>query len=260
MDAKNDTGAIAIKPPAPDGVLYFIYQKDGDGAVSYEIANGAWATYWYGHSFELDGKRYFTGFAYATQERFPADGEHVPGPDDQVDLSNATFLLTDEGSETPWSLVGAEPYIGRFGAHDKGNEVDPGRKAQEFRTREGRLLLAVPTSSLQSGVRIESFDLFVFNPAKEVPIDEHHWTYVGNVYIGEDNSASCDQDAGRLACANSSGTLQFVPQDDSPMPMLRVERNGTVVDGPGQTRTLGSSDVLEYSFDAANRKYLTDDL
>ncbi|MCF7221658.1 hypothetical protein [Marilutibacter chinensis] len=256
---KEKTQQHVVVPPAPDSVLYLIYQKDGDGATSYEIANGAWVTYWYGHSFELDGKRYFTGFAHATREVFPGD-ETASGPENQVFLSHATFQLVDENADKPWSFVGAEPYIGKFGAYDKGNSIDEGRKAQEFPTSDGRLLLAVPTWSLQSGVRIDSFDMFVFNPAEEIPVDEHHWSYVGNVFAGEDNAAACDEEGGTLPCVKSTGKLQFVPADVGPMPVLRVVRDGTIIEGPGKTRALGPSDAVEYHFDAEDKKYRTKDL
>lgn len=247
----------AVAPPRADSILYLIYQKDGDGATSYEIANGAWATYWYGHSFEIDGARYFTGFAHATRERFEGAGEQAAGPGDTVDLSQATLKLTDASSDKPWTFVGAEPFIGRFGAYDQGNTVDEAREAQEFRTGDGRLLLAVPTWSLQSGERIDSFDMFVFNPADEVPVGERHWTYVGNVFTGSDNSASCDEGAGGSACARSSGTLQFVAAGDGqPMPGLKVERSGSVIEGAGQVRELGPSDAIEYRYDIGRGTYL----
>lgn len=255
----NEEMAIAdgVVPPTADSILYLIYQKDGDGATSYEIANGSWATYWYGHSFEIDGTRYFTGFAHATRERHDGVGEQAAGPDDKVDLSHATLKLTDAGGEKPWTFLGAEPFIGKFGAYDQGNAVDEARQAQEFRTGDGRLLLAVPTWSLQSGERLDSFDMFVFNPADEVPVGQRHWTYLGNVFTGGDNSASCGEEDGSGPCARSVGTLSFIPREDGqPMPVLRVERSGSVVEGPGQLKELGPSDAIEYRYDADSGTYL----
>ncbi|AWV06054.1 hypothetical protein [Marilutibacter maris] len=254
---KAKTQEHVVEPPTPDSVLYLIYQKDGDGATSYEIANGAWANYWYGHRFELGGKHYFTGFAYATREIFSDDAG--PGLESEVSLSHATFELTDESGAKPWTFVGAEPYIGKFGGYDKGNAVDEGREAQEFKTSDGRLLLAVPTWSLQSGVRIESFDMFVYNPAEELPVDEHHWTYVGNVYTGEDNSAACDDEGVTLSCVKSLGKLQFVSRDGDPMPSLKVELEGTAIEGPGKVKELGTSDVVEYGYDAEAKSYRKQD-
>ena len=72
-----------LKPPSADSVLYFIYQRDGDGAVSYKVDGGATVSYWYGHAFELNGKHYFTGFGSRSVGEGPEgdngmmDPEHV---------------------------------------------------------------------------------------------------------------------------------------------------------------------------------------
>lgn len=70
-----------LQPPRADSVLYFISNVDGDGATSYEVANGSWIHYWYGFQFELGGTRYYTGFAWETPERFGAESQdHSPAP------------------------------------------------------------------------------------------------------------------------------------------------------------------------------------
>lgn len=242
-----------VPPPKPDSILYLIYQRDGDGATSYEIANGAWVTYWYGHRFELGGKRYFTGFAHATRERFPGDGEDS-GPEERVHLAHATLELTDPGAEKPWTFIGAEPFIGSFGGNDRGNEVDTTRSPEEFRTGDGRLVLAVPTWSLQSGERIDGFDVLAYNPAEELPVEQKHWTYLGNVATGGENSAACG-DSGPAPCVSSEGTLEFVASADGGLPLIRVVRSGTVVSGPGETRALGASDTIDYTFSEADGEY-----
>lgn len=245
-----------VPAPTPDSILYLIYRHDGDGATSYEIANGAWVAWWHGHAFELGGKRYFTGFAYATRERFPAVGGDTPGPGDRVDLSHATFELAYPGAAKPWVFLGAEPFIGRFGAYDRGNEVDDTRGSQEFRTGDGRLLLAVPTWSLQAGERIDAFDVFVFNPDDNVAPGQKRWTYVGNLPAGGNNSASCGGEGGMAPCVASRGELEFIPSGAGPMPRIRIERSGEVVDGPGRTRTLSASDAVEYAFSEEHGGYM----
>lgn len=249
---EEDMTYAEVPAPTPDSILYLIYQRDGDGATSYEIANGAWVTYWHGHGFELGGKRYFTGFAYATRERFAGGGD-ASGPEDRVDLAHATLQLTDAGAGKPWTFLGAEPFIGRFGGNDRGNEIDATRSSQESRTADGRLLLAVPTWSLQSGERIDSFDVLLFNPAEEVPVGQRHWTYVGNVVTGGENSASCGE-AGTAPCVASKGALEFMASAAG-LPGIRVVRSGTIISGPGETRTLGASDAIEYTFSEAEGEY-----
>ncbi|CEE80064.1 conserved exported hypothetical protein [Xanthomonas citri pv. citri] len=238
-----------LQPPRTDSVLYFISNVDGDGATSYEVANGSWIHYWYGFQFELGGTRYYTGFAWETPERFGAEGEdHSPAPGTKVTLAHATFVTSEPGSKTPWKLLGAEPYIGEFGGLEQGNTVDTTRRPQTFVTDDSRLVLAVPTWSLQSGVRILSYDALVFNPKETDNVNDKHWTYIGNIPAGENNSANCGEDApGKIACVKNSSTLAFVKQPG--LPALRV----TVSADPP---TSGGDATVEYRYDAASKSYL----
>jgi hypothetical protein len=60
-------------PVAPGKFIDAIYDNEGDGSPAYAVANGAWAHYWYGHAFQLNGKQYFTGFVYKTANDRPGD-------------------------------------------------------------------------------------------------------------------------------------------------------------------------------------------
>jgi hypothetical protein len=242
-------------PPAPDAVLYFIYNKDGDGATSYEIENGSVATYWYGHQFDLRGKHYFAGFAYSTPEKFgAAEDEPNPAPGSKVTLANATFVLSKPGTEKPWSLVGAEPYSGEFGAYEKGDEVDPKRNAVSYETGDGQFVLAVPTTSLQSGSELTGYAVLRFQPGELEDIDDHHWRYLGTIWTGEDNSAACDEGE-VMPCAASSGTLAFKPGGQA-LPDILVTPQGTTIASPGKTRTLGPEDRSTYTYDPRKKEYV----
>lgn len=212
-----------LQPPRPDSVLYFISDKDGDGATSYETANGSWITFWYGLQFDLGGKHYYTGFAWETPELYGEDlKSHFPAPATKVTLAHTTFIANPPGSKEPWSFMGVEHYIGEFGGNEKGNEVDTTRKAVQHPVGSERLLLAVPTWSLQSGVRIFSYDLLVFDPRETQQVDATRWTYLGNVAAGEDNSTNCGEDtAGNLPCITQTSTLAVVDRDGG-LPDLRV--------------------------------------
>ncbi|MGH8025736.1 MAG: hypothetical protein ACREO0_03315 [Pseudoxanthomonas sp.] len=249
--------ATVAQPPSPSSVLYFIYQKDGDGALSYEVENGSWTTYWYGYPFELDGKRYYTGFAYDTPFKFgKAEEESDPAPETKATITQSTFMLTAPGTESPWTFMGSDRSVGEFGAYEKGNEIDETRKPQSHRTPGGNLVLAIPTWYLASGTRVTSFDVFVFNPHELAKTDEQRWVYLGNVVAGEDNGAACDEDdGGKIACVKSSGTLSFVPQEGSDLPQLRIARSGTEIASPGKTRVLGPADATDYRYDAEKKQY-----
>ena len=254
----NDSQKEAVtQPPSPSSVLYFIYQKDGDGALSYEVENGSWTTYWYGYQFDLDGKHYYTGFAYDTPFKFSkAEQESEPAPETKATITQSTFLLTAPGTDKPWTFQGSDRSVGEFGAYEKGNEIDDKRDPQSYRTPGGNLLLAIPTWYLASGTRISSFDLLVFNPHELSKTDQQRWVYVGNIVVGADNGAACDEeDGGKIACASSAGTLSFVPQAQNELPLLRIARSGTEIAEDGKARTLGPTDSTEYRYDATSKQY-----
>jgi hypothetical protein len=244
------------EPPSPSSVLYFIYQKDGDGALSYEVENGSWTTYWYGYGFELDGKQYYTGFAYDTPFKFgKAAEESDPAPDAKATITQSTFVLTAPGTESPWTFQGSDRAVGEFGAYEKGNEIDETRTPQTYRTPDGKLLLALPTWYLATGVQVNTFDLLLFNP-HELKIDDKRWDYLGNIVIGTDNGAACDETPGaKQACAKSTGALSFEPQEGSNLPLLKVQRSGTETVSAGKVRTLGSDDTYEYRYDSEKKQY-----
>lgn len=248
--------AAEVQPPSPSSVLYFIYQKDGDGALSYEVENGSWTTYWYGYRFELDGKQYYTGFAYDTPFKFSkAEQESDPAPEAKATIAQSTFVLTAPGTENPWTFQGSDRDVGEFGAYEKGNEIDETRKPQTYQTPDGKLLLALPTWYLATGVQVNTFDLLLFNP-HELKIDDKRWDYLGNIVIGTDNGAACDETPGaKQACAKSTGSLSFAPQEGSNFPLLKVQRSGTETVSAGKVRTLGSGDTYEYRYDSEKKQY-----
>ncbi|EGD06750.1 hypothetical protein XVE_5083 [Xanthomonas vesicatoria ATCC 35937] len=237
-----------LQPPRPDSVLYFISNIDGDGATSYEVANGSWINYWYGFQFELSGRRYYTGFAWETPELYGAEREnHYAAPDTKVTLAHATFVTSEPGSKSQWKLLGVEPYIGEFGGSEKGNEVDTERKPQTWTTPSGDMLLALPTWYLVSGVRMRTIDVLLFNPHELTKTDENMWRHLATLEAGSNNDASCGPDSpGSIPCIDVTGTLAIVPQDGSDMPLLRVSVPGAASQG---------DTVTEYLYDASQKTY-----
>jgi len=248
QDAHQDS-AQPLPPPRPDSVLYFISNVDGYGALEYEIANGSWIHYWYGFQFELGGTRYYTGFAWKTPQLFGADLEnHYPAPDTPVTLAHATFVASEAGSKLPWDFQGAELYIGEFGGREQGNAIDETRKPRTHTTRDGRLVLAVPTWSLQSGINVLSYDVLAFDPRETSDVNDTHWTYVGNLHAGYDNTTHCGEDVtGNPPCVKNTSTLEFVEQPG--LPALRVTVSGNPAGQEGDATT-------EYRYDPGRKSYL----
>jgi hypothetical protein len=256
LDAVQDTQPAAAKVAPPDAptVMYAIYQIDGKGADSYEVANGSVATYWFGHAFELGGTQYFTGFTWDTREKYGKPGEDEAGPETQVNLAEATFTLTGSTAERPWKFRGMEHTIGMFGAYERAEAVDTGRKPLDYRTPEGKLLLAVPTQGFDNGTSFEGYALFVFNPGPRDELKDKVWTYLGSILTGDDNSAAC-ADGDVMPCVAKTGKLTFTAQNGSDMPRLTVTPSGTEISGPGKTRKLGPADAVSYVYDEAGKKY-----
>lgn len=248
--------AGAIAPPDAASVLYAIHQIDGKGASSYEVANGSIATYWYGHAFELEGTQYFTGFVWETAERYGKPGEENVGPETQVNLSEATFILANPSSERPWKFRGMEATIGEFGAFEQPPEVDTRRKAIEHRTASGKLILAVPTEAFDNGITISGYTILVFTPPEKRQDESKDkvWAYAGNVLAGEDNGPAC-ADGDVMPCTRSDGELVFSPNPNSELPLLTVQFTGTTISGPGKTRKLGAADAVTYAYDSARMQY-----
>ncbi|HBL66476.1 MAG TPA: hypothetical protein DDZ58_11970 [Achromobacter sp.] len=237
-------------------MLYAIYDVDGKGETTYEVANGSVATYWFGHAFESEGTHYYTGFAWDTADRYGKPGEDDVGPGTRVNLTEATFVLTDPASERPWKFRGMEPTIGEFGAYERGEDVDTRRKPLEFRTPAGKLLLAVPTTNFDNGITSTGYALLVFNPERlKEEVDGHVWTYVGSLLTGEDNSAAC-ADGDVMPCTSSKGELVFSNDGKQDMPTVTVKPSGTTISGPNKTRQLGAADITAYVFDPASKAYV----
>ncbi len=248
--------ANAVTPPDAASVLYAIHQIDGKGASSYEVANGSIATFWFGHGFELEGTRYYTGFVWETADRYGKPGEEDIGPETQVNLSEATFILDNPASERPWKFRGMEPTIGEFGAYEQPPQVDTRRKPLEHRTPSGKLVLAVPTESFDNGITVSGYTLLVFTPPEKRQDEskDNVWAYAGNVLAGEDNGPAC-ADGDVMPCTRSDGELVFSTNANGDLPVLTVKFTGTTISGPGKTRKLGAADSVTYAYDPASKTY-----
>ncbi|EPL07190.1 hypothetical protein [Pseudomonas sp. CF161] len=243
--------------PIPPGAVLSVMEniQFDDQADTGELEDGAVATFWYGHELDLDGKHYYTAFVWHTRDSAARQGEDFAAPEVQVRLAEATFERTHPGQTQAYTLRYIERKIGFFGAREKPEDVDPARPALEHRTADGRLLLAVPTSTFDSGVIFNGYTLFVFNPKKTEDDNGWIWTFIGQVHTGEDNSAACDEGA-VMPCTFSKGELSFVDGQGA-MPQVKVTVSGTTFDGPDSTRPLAAADNLTYVYDGQKRQYIS---
>ena len=238
-------------PVAPGKFIDAIYDKEGDGSPAYAVANGAWAHYWYGHAFQLNGKQYFTGFVYKTANHYGKDAaSDLPNPQTKATIAQATF----EKSSSAWTMVTADRYIGEFGGSEKGDPISKTGSAQTFQLADGHALLAVPTNATAGeGQNQQGAELFLLDAKK------HSWGYVGRVAVGEDNADNCADSAKNAdlpPCWKYVGKIEFVAQAGSPMPAIHVAMQGTMYGAAGsQVRKLTDADNADYRFDPKTNTY-----
>ena len=254
-DKTKESGMTDLKAPSPDSVLYVIYQRDGDGAVSYKIDGGAVVTYWYGYPFELKGRHYFTGFATSTEGEDSAGSESGMMEPGRVAIAQATFVQAEDAGKPTWSQVDTDGYVGEFGHNDQADAIDDTRKPLSQETADGRLLLALPTRRFDYGVAQASYALFLFDPNNVDDLSFRKWGYIGSVAAGSDNSAACSDDK-VMPCAVSTGTLTFEASGQAGLPNVKITLAGKEISEPGETRDLGAKDALTYTFDAKEGRYL----
>lgn len=241
-----------LKPPSADSVLYFIYQRDGDGAVSYTVDGGATVSYWYGHAFDLKGKHYFTGFGSKSEGEGP-EGENGMMDPDHVAISQATFTRVEKEGKAEWSKPDTDGYVGEFGRMGRAEQIDESRRAQSFTTGDGRYLLAVPTRDFVNGTDVRMFALLLFDPDNVDALGFRQWGYLGSIPVSYDNSDACD--GGEvMPCAASSGTLAF-EQAGAGLPDLKVVSKGTTIAAPGKVRDMTEADTVVYAFDQSTQRY-----
>ncbi|MCD9031150.1 hypothetical protein LDO32_05325 [Luteimonas sp. Y-2-2-4F] len=247
--------APAPATPSADDVLQAIYRIGGQGRASYDAGDGSEVAFWTGQAFELGGRRYFAGFAYMTPERFGAEGENaVTERDDAVAISQATYALSTEGGAPAWSLASTDGYVGEFGRNGQPEAVDDTRAAERHATRDGRLLLAVPTTGFANGTALRAYALFVFDPDGVALPRDRPWRYAGSLPAGEDNAAACDRGAA-MPCIANTGTLAFLPSGGGGLPAVRVTFSGSAIASPGKTRPLGEADARTYDYDQETARY-----
>ena len=250
---EKDDSMTALKPPSPDSVLYFVYQRDGDGAHSFQVEGGDVVSYWFGYPFELDGEQYFTGFTSRSAGTEGPLSDSTTMEEGHVAIGQVTLVKAERSGQPGWSQIATDGFVGEFGHLDQPESVDESRRAVSEATADGRLLLGVPTKLFSDGVATPSYAMFVFDRKGQPQAPFRMWTYAGTIAAGSDNSAACED--GVLTCAVSKGELSFEPAAEGALPSIRIALTGDAVSGPGQTRALGPEDALVFDFDANTGRY-----
>lgn len=237
-----DAAVTQVQTPRADSVLYLISDVDGDGALSYPIANGATINYWHGQQFTAQGKHYYTGFAWVSPTVFGEQESAYPDPDQPAVLAQATFELTSDAQQ-PWRWEGSELDIGHFGGYGRGNAVDGKRQVEWVSLSNGDLLLAVPTLYDIPGATGRAVEILHFSATLPAQADDKRWRHLGTLEAGSDNSASCGEANPRIACRDVSAQLRFEHVSGQPFPVLWLDF------------AQASEPSLRYRYEAPSRTY-----
>lgn len=210
-----------VPPPRADSVLYLISNVDGDGALSYPVANGATINFWHGVHYRAQGRQYYTGFAWFSPTVYGEDEQAWPDPGQQAVLAQATFVL-DGNAAQPWRWEGSEPSIGRFGGYGRGNPVDGKRQPQSWPLENGDLLLAVPSTYDVPGATGRALEILHFSARLPGTVDDQRWRHLATLEAGSDNSAGCGDANPRIPCSDVTGQLRFVGEPGQAWPVIEV--------------------------------------
>lgn len=222
MTVQTANAAVArIQAPRADSVLYLISDVDGDGALSYPIANGATINFWHGQQFTSNGQQYYTGFAWLSPAVFATHEQDYPDPGQTAVLAHATFAFGGDAAQ-PWRWEGSELDIGHFGGYGRGNAVDSRRPVQTWPLSNGDLLLAVPTVYDTPGATMRAVDILHFSAVLPVQSDDRRWRHLGTLAAGSDNSSSCGEANPRIACRDVTGQLRIDGEAGQGFPVLSV--------------------------------------
>ncbi|KRG75638.1 hypothetical protein ABB30_11555 [Stenotrophomonas ginsengisoli] len=241
-DAVAAVDSAPVPVPRVDNVLSLISDVDGDGTLSYAIANGATINYWHGQQFVLQGKSYYTGFAWLSPAVFGEQEDEYPDPGQKAVLAQATFVLGSDAQQ-PWHWEGSELDIGQFGAHGQGSAVDSARQVQTWAMHNGDLLLAVPTRYDTPGATGRAVEILHFSATLPAQADDRRWRHLGTLEAGSDNSASCGEANPRIACRDVSAHLRFEQVSGQQFPLLWLDF------------AQASESSLRYRYEAPSRTY-----
>jgi hypothetical protein len=238
--------AIATELLSPQVVLKDIFKQPIVGEMDQELQDGRIGTYWVGHQFSFKGKVYQVGYATSIDAVGDSTNEY-PAPDEQVFVSGATYVLADDAPK----LVNSQDKFAKFGANARAAIVRTNEKLETFEAGD-RLLLAVPVRTLEmGGIELHSSEIFSFSVA------DASWSYVGNVYTGQNDDANCidGKTPSSFPCSSSTGSLTMIEKSGSEFPDIRVARNGSEVDADKKVRRLSDKDFFEFRFNPEKSKY-----
>lgn len=253
--SRSNTGDVP--DPSPGSVIRQVYGDSIEGEVSDDSTSSQLASYngghvvslWYNYHFTLSGRQYYTGFTVLE----PAEGSTSYSG---VLFGHLTYVLKNDDGKPSWVSSYGDRATAEVPGIMRAPQIDDTRSPQTFITSDKNLVLAIPTTDFENGETFTNFTVFSFDPNKNDLGDYKSWTYLGTVAAGGENSANCGEGL-PMPCVSSTGNLSFVAptRGASKMPTIRVTLSGTEVAGPGETKTLGTADAVNYKINTTTKQY-----
>lgn len=246
-----------VPDPSAGSVIRQVYGDSIEGEVSDDSTSSELASYngghvvslWYNYHFTLSGRQYYTGFTVLE----PAEGSTSYSG---ILFGHWTYVLTNDDGKPSWVSSYGDRATAEVPGIMRAPQIDDTRRPQTFITSDKNFVLAIPTTDFENGETFTNFTIFSFDPNKNDLGDYKSWTYLGTVAAGGENSANCGEGL-PMPCVSSSGNLSFVAPTHgaSKMPTIRVNLSGTEVAAPGETKTLGPADVVNYKLNTKIKQY-----
>lgn len=253
--SRSNTGDVP--DPSPGSVIRQVYGDSIEGEVSDDSTSSQLASYngghvvslWYNYHFKLSGRQYYTGFTVLE----PAEGSTSYSG---ILFGHLTYVLKNDDGKPSWVSSYGDRATAEVPGIMRAPQIDDTRSPQTFITSDKNLVLAIPTTDFENGETFTNFTIFSFDPNKNDLGDYKSWTYLGTVAAGGENSANCGEGL-PMPCVSSTGNLSFVAptRGASKMPTIRVTLSGTEVAGPGETKTLGTADAVNYKINTTTKQY-----
>jgi hypothetical protein len=236
----DDTSTAKL--PSAQIILKDMFKQPVEGEIDQKLQDGRMASYWVGHQFSFKGKVYQVGYAISADT-----ANEYPAPEEQVFVSSATYTLTDSASK----LLNTQDKFAKFGAKAQAAAVRQNVKTETFEVGDN-LLLAVPVRTLEmGGIEMQSSEIFSFSEANAT------WTYLGNIFTGQNDDANCTEGKtpNNYPCSSSTGSISILEKSASSFPDIKVIRSGTEIGADKKVRRLSGNDFFEFKFNTEKLKY-----
>lgn len=216
------------------------------------MLQGREMTYWVGFQSVVEGRRWYTVVAFASDHLASDEGDGLAPSSGKVRISQVTY----EAVGGKWKLIARQLGFGSIATNNSGNPVAMvDTNGQPFvREIPGGALIGYPTQQMAGeGITLHTHSMF-----RSAPDKSGRWLYGGDIFGGSDNGAGCDEEEAPHSCYASTATLALTGKAAGLWPEVRTTVSGTVSGPNRRARPARPSDGAIWRFDASEATYTSD--